>query len=769
MFLRELHAPLDSLIQGRKDASKLLRIFNRIGILTVGALLSRYPRNYEDRGLLRTLRCFAEGPVSTTVTVLAHEWFGQGFTKTLKVYIEDESARGALICFNRPYLQKQLPVGSCHRIFGSFDWRFGEIQSTAFSILKAAEGIVPIYPLSEGLTQETLRSLMTRALALPSLKDLEDELPGFIIRRDGLLPKVQALAAVHFPPSWDTLQTARRTLIYEQLFYLEIIVGRRALERRKGPTKNEGGSLPPPFDSQVPPLSPLQRRLIERLPFHLTPGQQQAVEEINRDLDSPWPMARLLQGDVGSGKTLVAFLGMLRSVEPPVEPPPQGKSRPGGLPRGQAALMAPTELLARQHAENAARLLDPLGIRIAYLTGNLKAAGRSRLLQALAAGEIDIVLGTHALFSKDVVYRNLRFVGIDEQHRFGVTQRSLIMSKGDHPDLLMMSATPIPRTLALTVFGDLDVSVIPDMPPGRKPVITRAFMQSHEGRCYDIVRRELEAGHQAYFVYPLISAQEESPGAPSRGRRSRLPKTPPDAGDSSPREKGVGHGPEAENPGELKTLRDAESMARRLGEEIFPGYPVALIHSRLEEEEKRLIMEKFRRGEIRILAATSVVEVGVDVPNATCMVIEHAERFGLSALHQLRGRVGRGEAQSWCILLYADQKVPEKFAGRDPRTLTEAEHTPEANRIIALCQSNDGFVIAEKDLRFRGPGQIAGLEQSGYLSLGIADPVRDAEELARARTDAFAIIEADPGFLLPEHRCIAAVLDRAPPFSDPGW
>jgi ATP-dependent DNA helicase RecG len=462
-----------------------------------------------------------------------------------------------------------------------------------------------------------------------------------------------------------------------------------------------------------PSFTPLQQRLIERLPFALTAGQTGAIAEINRDMDSPWPMARLLQGDVGSGKTLVSFLAALKAVEA----------------GGQAAIMAPTELLARQHAENAARLLEPIGIRLSFLTGNIKAAGRKELLKQLAAGEIDIALGTHALFSQDVVYRDLRLVVVDEQHRFGVIQRSLIMAKGDHPGLLMMSATPIPRTLALTVFGDLDVSTIQDLPPGRKPIKTHLAKEANEDKVYDFVRKQLAAGRQAYFVYPLI---------------------------------------EASDAGRMADLKDAESMAERLAREVFPQYKTALVHSRLDEEEKRQTMDAFRRGEIRLLVATSVVEVGVDVPNATCMVIEHAERFGLSALHQLRGRVGRGDQQSYCFLVYSDQEVPQKFAGVDPETLSEEDRTKEGKRLLVMLENNDGFIIAEKDLTFRGPGQIAGIEQSGYLSLGIANPIRDAAELERARTDAFAILEADPGLLQPEHHCIAEVLVRAAPFGGVG-
>ncbi|MDR3166727.1 MAG: ATP-dependent DNA helicase RecG, partial [Treponema sp.] len=392
--------------------------------------------------------------------------------------------------------------------------------------------------------------------------------------------------------------------------------------------------------------------------------------------------------------------------------------------------------------ENAARLLEPVGIRPAFLTGNLKAAGRKELLKRLAGGEIDLAVGTHALFSRDVVYRNLRLVVVDEQHRFGVTQRSLIMAKGQSstlspgtPDLLMMSATPIPRTLALTVFGDMDVSVIRDLPPGRKPVKTHLARESNEGRVYDFVRRELAAGHQAYFVYPLIGSDD--PGEDGAGI------------------KGTGN------------LKDAVSMAERLGRQVFPEYALALVHSKLEEEEKRKTMEAFRKGDIRILVATSVVEVGVDVPNATCMVVEHAERFGLSALHQLRGRVGRGEAQSYCFLIYSDPspKTGPEGENRQAGGLTDEGKT----RLKVMLENSDGFVIAEEDLKLRGPGQIAGIEQSGYLTLGIADPIRDILLLERARRDAFAMLEKDPGLLSPEYLRVAQVLSRAPPFSQVVW
>jgi ATP-dependent DNA helicase RecG len=675
----------------------------RLGIRSIAGLLCHYPRGWEDRGEAVPIKDFRHAPVCTEVTVLASDLFGFGKNQMLKVYVEDESARASLLYFKRGiYTGKKLVQGSRYRLWGKFEYngRYSEIQASKFEITAISppgggdddfRRILPVYPLTAGLEQKDLRAIIGGALN-KTAKHIDDELPAAIIERDQLLHKADAVRAVHFPASFEELERAKKTIIYEELFYLEVMVGKRALAR----TGNKPLPTRPVPDGNAPP-SPLQERLIERLPFALTPGQRQAVDEINRDMShnpppmANAPMARLLQGDVGSGKTLVSFLAALRAVED----------------GGQAAIMAPTELLARQHAENAARLLEPLGVRIAFLTGNIKAAGRKELLRGLLRGDIDIVVGTHALFSRDVAYNNLRLVVIDEQHRFGVTQRSLIMTKGDNPDLLMMSATPIPRTLALTVFGDMDVSVIRGMPPGRKPVRTHLAKESNEGKVYDFVRNELAAGRQAYFVYPLIENGDEA------------------------------------------DLKDAVSMAERLAAEVFPRFPSALVHSKLDEEEKRQTMERFRAGEIKILVATSVVEVGVDVPNASCMVVEHAERFGLSALHQLRGRVGRGDAQSYCFLVYSDE-------------LTE----DGKSRLMVMLENADGFVIAEEDLKLRGPGQIAGLEQSGYLSLGLASPIHDAEELARARADAFAILESDPALLLPDHRIIARVLEEAPPFGE---
>jgi len=685
MFLRSLSVPVNTISGvGSSAAQKLARL----GIRSAADLLLHYPRDWEDRSNIVPLKAYRSGKVCTVVTVFAREWIGYGRMRALKIYIEDENTQAALVCYNRPWLDKQIITGQKYMISGSFRYKYGELQSTAFEIEDASSGtsfgkILPVYPLTAGIIQGKMRKFISTAVN-KYVNQLENELPNEIIEKENLLTKARAVREIHFPASMDTLEMAKKTLIYEELFYMEVMVIRRSIER-KSKIKIERTN----DKNKKENISLLQQRLIERLSFSLTAGQINAIEEINRDMSSNIPMARLLQGDVGCGKTLVSFLAALRAVED----------------NGQAAIMAPTELLARQHAENAARLLEPLGIRIAFLTGNIKAKGRKELLKNLAAGNIDIIAGTHALFSKDVEYKNLKLVVIDEQHRFGVTQRALIMAKGQQPGLLMMSATPIPRTLALTVFGDMDVTVIKDMPVGRKPVITHLAKESNEKKVYDFVRKELENGRQAYFVYPLIEGGEE--------------------------------------------IKDTVSMAQRLADEVFPKYKTALIHSKLPEEEKKQIMDDFRKGAIKILAATSVVEVGVDVPNAACMVIEHAERFGLSALHQLRGRVGRGGEQSYCFLIFSDD-------------LTEEGKT----RLKVMLENTDGFVIAEEDLKLRGPGQIAGTEQSGYLVLGIANPIRDMEILERARGDVFSILENDPDLLLGNNRVIARVLEQAPPFNE---
>ncbi len=685
MFLREITNPVTQIPGvGPKTAA----ILHEIGISTIADLLLHLPRDYEDRRNPVRLAQWSEGrPVNTVVKVTSHHYFGRGRKRTLKVIVEEESQdgeRAALLCFGRNFLSRTLEVGARFFLYGQFQHRYGEIQSSSFEVEPWTEEagknlkVLPVYPLTAGINQGTMRRITHNAVQTHALH-LEGELPPWLIAEHSLMMKADALRAVHYPASVEEAEAALRTLAFEELFYFQLSVGRRAQRRQTQSRPARARS------------DRLQKALLGRLPFALTPDQLKSVDEINRDLASARPMARLLQGEVGSGKTLVALLAALASVE-------------AGL---QVAFMAPTELLARQHAESTARLLSPLGVRLAYLSGNVRDPNRGELLRALREGAIDLIVGTHALFTRSVEFKELGLVIVDEQHRFGVLQRVALTKKGTDPDLLLMTATPIPRTLALTAFGDLDISTIRTMPQGRKPVATHLARQGNEAKVHEWVRRELRAGHQAYFVYPLIEQSEYS------------------------------------------DLKDAESMYEELRTQIFPENRLALIHSRIPEEQKTASMEAFVRGEIDILVATSVVEVGVDVPNATVMVIEHADRFGLSALHQLRGRVGRSSEQSFAFLIYGERP-------------TEVGKL----RLKAMMDTTDGFEIAEQDLRLRGPGEITGTRQSGYVRLSVADLGRDFELLKSARQAAFDLLASDAGFLLPENRIVREVIMRVHPFEE---
>ena len=680
MLIGEIQTPVSNLYGAGKTTIEQL---NRLGIATVGDLLRFWPRAWEDRSRYNTLSEWnAFHKLNVPVTIMDQQWFGYGRMKTLKLVISDsEGVRGELACFNRPFLEKAFPEGTKALVYGSFSVKYGAIQSSSFDIEKydtAERRILPVYPLTQGLTQTKLRKLIEQALNSYA-RGIDSELPADVLNKYGYPDKRAVLFAMHRPASLEEAEAARTALIFEEFFLYEAAVGMRALERRgvlpRTPVRDDASAGTAQSAGALQyAYSPLQKELLSRLPFTLTGDQQAVTAEINADIDGTAPAARLIQGDVGSGKTLVAFLACVKVIE-------------GG---GQAALMAPTELLARQHADTAAKLLEPLGIRLAFLTGNLKAAGRSQLLQQLAAGNIDLIIGTHALFSAQTLYKNLRMVVIDEQHRFGVLQRSAIIQKGIDsgkkvPHFLMMSATPIPRTLALSMFGDLDISVIKTMPPGRKPVITYVASESKAEKVYYFIGQDILAGKQAYFVYPII---EDS---------------------------------------DTFNLKSAEDMFAELTRD-FPHHRLALIHSKVPEEEARTIMQEFRSGAIHILVATSVIEVGVDVPNATCMVIEHADRFGLSALHQLRGRIGRGSDQSYCFLLYG-------------KNITETGMA----RLKVMANTTDGFVIAEEDLKLRGPGDIGGVEQSGYCGFELADPIRDFALLEKARIAAFEMLAAQRG------------------------
>ena len=742
MILSQIENPVENLPGIGPAKAKL---FAKIGIFTAANLLSRYPKDYEDRSKIIPLKDFSSSQkIHSICKVTKHSWFGFGKMRTLKISITDGSTNASLIAFNRAFLEKTLPEGSIACVTGHFAVKYGELQSSSFEVEKLAyegelsdfknfhlpnSGILPIYGLTEGLSQKNYRNAVASAIKLYG-KAIDDEVPESVLRARNLFHKANAICAIHVPQNFEQLAEARKTLIYEELYQFEYKLALRTLDHRGTLPKFQENSLEnesiflqnqnvkselskDEFKNQ---LSPRQTQLFERLPFGLTQDQMNVIQEMNKEIDrseneanllrntldklekNPFSMQRLLQGDVGSGKTLVAFFVSLRIID-------YG---------GQCALMAPTELLAKQHAENAAKILEAIGVKVAFLTGNLKSKGRNNLLSALKNGQINIVIGTHALFSTQVQYKNLRLAIIDEQHKFGVSQRESIVNKGrfsnenftQTPNLLMMSATPIPQTLALTAFGDLDVSTIKTMPNGRKQILTYLTAMGHEQNVYEAVRKELEAGHQAYFVYPRIAEEENS-----------------EQEISNKNQKDFFEQNEASSKN-TSTLKSAEEMYKFLSEQVYPKFNCAIIHSKIDEEEQNKILNDFYSGKTQILVATTVVEVGVDVANATCIVIEHADRFGLAELHQLRGRVGRSSLQSYCFLIYS-------------KNISQIG----IERMKALHESTDGFYIAEQDLKLRGPGEITGTTQSGYLTLGIADLERDKKLLTLARYDAFMQVQ----------------------------
>lgn len=644
-------------------------LFRRIGVNTVADLLYLLPLRYEDRSTVRTLIEAVQNEEGLVqARVVAHDHFPQGPKKVLKIRIADESGTAELVCFGRNFLSRNFPVGSNILVFGRFTYRYGEIQSSAFDARKIdgearPEGFVPIYPLTEGLNQGAVRNAVTGAMNM-YVSLLTDPLPEEIRSAEELPPLGDALQCIHHPRRQEEIEPALQRLRFEELFYYQLAITRRALAVRRETRR-----------ARPPRTRNLLEAVRNALPFTLTEDQETVLQEITNDLEKPWPMNRLLHGDVGSGKTLVALLAAVYAVER----------------EEQAALMVPTELLARQHAWNASQILAPAGITVALVLGGIRAPVKHALTEAVSEGAVDLVIGTHALFSRDMEYANLGLVIIDEQHRFGVDQREAIISRGHAPDLLLMSATPIPRSLALTAFGESEISAITSLPPGRKAVETHLARMGNERRVYEFVARELDAGRQAYFVYPAI------------------------------------------DEGSVRDLRSATRMAEFL-ERRFPDHTVGLVHSRMDADERAATMRRFKDGEVHVLVATSVVEVGVDVPNATCMVIEHAELFGLAALHQLRGRVGRGQAQAYCILVY-----------QDPLTVDAKE------RLRVLYLSHDGFFIAEEDLRIRGPGDLLGTRQAGFLPLRIADIRRDMDLMIRGRSYIAELLRDDPEFRRPRN------------------
>ncbi len=659
---------------------------SKLNINSIGDLLSHFPRRYEDR---RQCRSFLELIQNTeqqfpvAVKVLGYDYIiGKG-KKTLKIIVSDGANRASLACFNRDYLKDKLEEGKDYIIFGEFQYKYNEIQSSRFEYIEKGAAIdslnflriVPIYSLTEGIRQNFLREIIFETL---ESSRFEESLPASLIHKHKLISKKESFWQIHFPDSFESLQQAINRLKYYELFELETNVALKKYFFTHQRKKN--------YQPKSTAARSLIKQFIDTLPFKLTNGQNQAFQDIQRDLLSSYPMHRLIQGDVGSGKTLVAALAMFTAAANSY----------------QTVIMVPTEILAKQHYQTLSDYAAPFQIQVDLLIGALKTSARKETLNRIKDKTAHIIVGTHALFSEDVEYANLSLIVIDEQHKFGVWERAKLVDKGESVDLLVMTATPIPRTLSLTVYGDMDVSIIPDKPAKRASIKSRCIFNDDKRRqMYQFLDTEIEKGRQAFVVCPLIEESEK-----------------------------------------LEAIA-AEAVFAEINNDFLPHRKIALLHGRLSTDEKDSIMSAFLKKEYDILVSTSVIEVGVDVSNATVMVIENADRFGLSQLHQIRGRIGRGQHQSFCFFTV-------------PTSITE----DGKNRIRAIINHHDGFALAEEDLKIRGPGEFLGTKQSGLDSLKLANLIKDEAVLIKAQEDAFALVQSDPHFNKEENKILAKTIYR---------
>ena len=645
--------------------------FEKLGIVTLADLLCHYPRKYID---FTKPYSIAEAPSDTECVVKA-EVFAKpggrilpGGRRMERITAGDDVSSLELTWFNNPYAAQKLELGQEYYFQGIVTGGMLRRQMVNPQVRTEAQissaPFEAVYPQTEGLSSNLIAKCIRQLL--PHAELLPDPLPPEMLKKYRLLSKAEAVRAIHCPETEEAAFAARRRLIYEELLVLQLGIGRM---------KNRGSAA---TGAPMQRLDPAP--FWETLPFSPTGAQRRAVDEILADMAGEQSMNRLLQGDVGSGKTLVAAAAIWACIR-------------SGY---QAALLAPTEILASQHAENLNRMLAPFGMRVALLTGGMKAAARRTTLSAIRNDEADLVVGTHAILSEGVEFARLGLAVVDEQHRFGVRQRGLLAEKAENPHLLVMSATPIPRTLGLLIYGDLDISILDELPPGRKPVKTRCITGKKRRDLYGFLDREIDAGRQVYIVCPAI-------------------EDTPDGG-----------------------LNAVKTYYEDIAKALLPERRVGLMHGKLKPKEKAAVMEDFKAGRLDALVSTTVIEVGVDVPNATVMVIENAERYGLSALHQLRGRVGRGAAESWCFLV--------------------SDNTGEnvQKRLKFLCSTADGFAVAQYDLETRGPGDFFGSRQHGLPTLQIADLMNDTRTLHAAQSEALALLAEDPLLEAPEHALLAA-------------
>jgi ATP-dependent DNA helicase RecG len=654
----------------------MARLFSKIGILTVRDLLYYFPRDWEDRRDIKKISSMIPGNdvlIKAYVKKVSQQRTGKGYF-IVKALVSDASGSVIASWFNQPFVKTALEKNRAKELILSGRAEINtysgalEIAVKDYEFLEDGRenpGIIPKYPLTEGLYQKRMRRL-TGYLLSAHAGMIRDPMPEELLRSLGLPELSRSIRQVHFPDDMPGLERYRRRLVFDDFFMLQLTL---ALRRKKIRAESKG--------ARIKADAGLLEKFESSLPFRFTEAQRRVLSEILADMEGDKPMNRLVQGDVGSGKTVVAIAAALAALG-------------SGY---QAALMAPTEILAKQHHEKIACLLKPLGIDVRLLTGADKKAGKNAVKAAAASQGACFFVGTHALISGDVVFSRLGLVIVDEQHRFGVSQRLALKLKGSNPDLLVMTATPIPRTLSLTLYGDLDKSVIDELPPGRTPVVTRYVDENKRPQMNEFIRQKMKEGRQVYAVCPLIEESEKS------------------------------------------DLAAAKETAQELSG-IFPEFSVALLHGKMKVHEKDAVMSDFKKGKINLLVSTTVIEVGIDVPNAVIMVIEHVERFGLSQLHQLRGRIGRGASQSYCLML-----------GR-PATFESKE------RVKAMVETSDGFKIAEADLKLRGPGEVLGVRQSGIPEFRIADLSRDEDVLRQARKAAFDLVAEDPRLDRAEHAAL---------------
>ena len=654
-------------------------ILAKLGIETVSDALFFFPRSYEDCSDLRTVSQLEEGKIQTIIGTIEEieSRTLRGGQSVVGVLIAGEGGYLRAVWFQQPYRRDYFREGQRVMVAGK-PRRNGLIWEMAHPRVvhlgddeEPRLSPLPIYPLTEGIQQWEMRRLIERVVS-QYCNHLEEVLPEKILLQQRLMGIHDAVHQIHFPSDHDRLQAARHRFIYEELFVLQLALALKRhhqIAMKRAPVLR----LTPKIDARI-------RRLF---PFSLTKAQDHAVAEIAHDLEQPIPMNRLLQGDVGSGKTVVAVYAMLVAV----------------ANKHQAVLMAPTEILARQHFQTVDRLLEKSRVRRTLLVGGLPSHERTQILQQIASGEIDLVVGTQAVIQDEVKFHRLGLVVIDEQHKFGVRQRAALKGAGEEPHYLVMTATPIPRTIAMTLFGDLDLTILDESPPGRKPVRTYLATKEQRERWWEFFRKKLREGRQGYVVVPLVEEGDEE-------------------------------------------IRSVVATCRELSQSELSGFRLGMIHGRMSGEEKDSIMAQFRTGQIDVLVSTSVVEVGIDVPNATLMTIENAERFGLAQLHQLRGRVSRGKFSGFCCL-FSESDSPETH-----------------ERLRAFCSTTNGFELAEIDFALRGPGELLGTRQHGMAPFRIADILRDKDVVMQARQDAWELVREDPGLSRPEHRRLRQMVVR---------